>query len=229
MNKRQEYLEIILTNRSYLYQLLQAAFGTEPTKELFCQITSTHTQKAIELFYGSGIPEVTIFLALLKQTAAELSEHPEICINHLTDEYTRIFYGPDTLPAPPWESVFTTGQQVLFQEKTLSVRKVYVQHGYLPKGYPNEADDHLAYELDFMFRLASQTQDCVASGQFTEAKVTIEAQQRFLKEHLLRWVGKFAERLCECDRQFFYPHCALFLAFYLSADFETLSWLAWEL
>jgi TorA maturation chaperone TorD len=229
MNERLEQTEIVIANRSYLYQLQQGIFGSEPTVGLLTQVTSKHTQQAIELFYDPDTPEVKNFLTLLERTADALSKQVDILIDNLSSEYVRLFYGPDVLPAPPWESVYATGQQVLFQESTLNVRRAFVKWGYLPQGYPNEPDDHLAYELDFMYNLAKQTHERFIAGEYTKAKATLEDQQLFLQDHLLKWVGKFSERLQEFKEQNFYSQCAEFLVFFLKSDNDVLAELLQEL
>jgi TorA maturation chaperone TorD len=223
MREEREQVEIILANRSYLYQLLQVIFGSEPDENLLTQVVSTHTEQAIQLFYEPSVPEVTRFLNLLGDLRDELFTRKDSPIDRLSSEYTRLFLGPTTLPAPPWESVYVTSGQILFQEVTLNVRKAYARRHFLPKGYPNEADDHLALELDFMFHLATQTHQCFMRSDHEGALERLQEQKQFLSEHLLVWTGRFAEKLKALETRYFYPQCAEFMVFFLGTDSDVLA------
>ena len=115
----------------------------------------------------------------------------------LQTEYTRLFVGPASLPAPPWESVYLCGENLIFQESTLAVRAAYRAAGYQAAGYPHEADDHLATELDFMASLAERASAAYEEGDEESVQVLLASQLRFLEEHLCVWTGPFATRLEE--------------------------------
>ena len=142
-----------------------------------------------------------------------------VTVDDLRSEYTRQFIGPASLPAPPWESVFRAQKPVLFQESTLAVRAAYRAAGFKAAGYPHEADDHLATELSFMAALAEQTlaavgatddalaadgaaiaADAAAETSAERFAVLVDAQRRFLDEHLLVWIGEYASRLTDAAR-----------------------------
>ena len=111
------------------------------------------------------------------------------------DEYTRLFIGPMSLVAPPWESVYGQKDAMLFQESTLEVRNTYRQYGLIPEGYPHVADDEL-------------TADLTGSSDF-------------LKKHLLVWVPKFLERMKGAKTNILYPQMCLVLDEFLRKDAET--------
>jgi TorA maturation chaperone TorD len=223
MQKETEHIEVIMANRRYLYRLLQTIFGNEPSPALLEQLSVNHTQQALRLFYDPGISEVDSYLELLDGIADNWTDDPEPFLDRLSYEYTRIFYGPGTLPSPPWESVYVNGEQVLFQEATLRVRQIYVNHHFLPKGYPNEPDDHIALELDFMYNLASQTQEEFVAGDTDSVIELLRVQQQFLREHLLRWVDSFAKGLKKVENPLLYPESAAFTAYYLKSDDSVIS------
>ncbi len=138
-------------------------------------------------------------------------------------EYTRVLIGPASLPAPPWESVFTTGENLIFQESTLAVRAAYRAAGYVAAGYPREADDHLATELDFMATLAEEACTAYEAGDAERAHASLQVQRQFLSEHLNTWAKPFSDRLERAagkDAGGLYVHFAQLCAEVCAADEE---------
>ena len=111
------------------------------------------------------------------------------------DEYTRLFIGPVSLVAPPWESVYGQQDALLFQESTLEVRNTYRRFGLIPEGYPHVADDSLALELHFMTLLAQRSLDAFYAGEDADLSESLTGASDFLRKHLLVWVPKFTERM----------------------------------
>jgi putative dimethyl sulfoxide reductase chaperone len=120
-------------------------------------------------------------LALLAAAAQQLSD------GQLTDadvaaDHQALFVGPGHLPAPPWESVYRSKENLLYDWPTLSVRAAYQAMG-LAVDRPGQPDDHMGLELLFMAVLCERE----AAGD-AEAR---EARRRFVKEHLLEWAPAF--------------------------------------
>ena len=136
-----EELETALSARRYMYAALQSLFGNEPSSERLQAISLPLLREASAVLGIGG--------------ADELSEAIEIAstdLEKLKGEYTRLFIGPNELPAPLWESVYVTKERILFHRRTLEVRNFYRSEGLIPQMYPSVADDHIALELDFSAR-----------------------------------------------------------------------------
>ncbi|MDR1015308.1 MAG: molecular chaperone TorD family protein [Coriobacteriales bacterium] len=225
-------LVVTFANRCYQYQLLRLIFGSEPNRELISIAASEPTRLSLAFSAEAGQAQTDVAaspqapsLSFLNDLETRLAADPDGVIDGLRDEYTRLLLGPEALPAPPWESVYRTKDRVLFAPETLEVRRVYVEHGFLPKGYPHEADDHLALELDFMYHLAEQAQASYQEGDLAKTRTSLAAQQAFLKDHLLRWIDRFATDIQQAGAQRFYPQMALTAARLLHEDAATLAWL----
>lgn len=61
--------------------------------------------------------------------------------------------GAGKLPAPPYESVYASQGRSVMQEKTIEVRKKYLEAGLLPTMLYKIPDDHVATEFEFMYYL----------------------------------------------------------------------------
>ena len=218
MATQDDGIAIILANRHYIYQLLQHIFGIEPNRELLDIATNQHTQEALELMLDEENCDLNTYLALLTKLRLALSADPDPTLDKLTREYTSLMIGPHKLPAPPWESVYVTKERALFQESTLKVRRTYLNYQFLPANYPHEADDHLAFELDFMAHLAKLTLERFDQQKIDEVKKLLDDQKAFLRDHLLVWIGDFAEDMQKSKTHHFYPQMAALTKQFLEAD-----------
>lgn len=201
-------IAIFLANRHYLYGLLQHIFGHEPSLELMEIAVSVHTQEALRLVLDEDEDKLESYLAVLAELKQGIFTDPDGTLDKLKGEYTYLLLGPNKLPAPPWESVYLTEERTIFQESTLKVRQAYLNYQFLPANYPHEADDHLALELDFMSQLAKLAQERLEEGNIEEVKQLLSDQKAFLEDHLLVWIGDFAEQIQSSKTHFLYPQLA---------------------
>jgi TorA maturation chaperone TorD len=99
----------------------------------------------------------------------------------LTADFNRLFVGPGSLLAPPWESVHRGVDHLLFDHHTLAVRAWYARFGLEAPNHGHEPDDHLGLELAFMGQL------CDLAACRNGRKEILQAMGGFLDEHLLCW------------------------------------------
>lgn len=210
-------IAILLANRSFLYRLLQRVFGDEPNKELLEIIVADHTAEALHLILEDN-EEFSSYYDLLTRITQDMQESAAETIDRLKSEYTYLMIGPGELPAPPWESVYITKEPLIFQESTLKVRQFYVEHGFIPAKYPNEADDHIALELDFMAHMSSFAAEQFETEDFNAVKQSLQDQKLFLTKHLLVWVGDFATSMQKSKSHYFYPLMAKLVEEILTTD-----------
>ena len=74
---------------------------------------------------------------------------------------------------------------------------------YSPERLPADVPDHLAAELDFLSYMAMKVAFALESGESENARITDQAYNEFLKEHLTTWVGAFREKLTMSGSDFF--------------------------
>lgn len=218
MTTQNDGIAIFLANRHYLYELLQHIFGDEPNFELIEIAVSEHTQEALKLLLDEDEHKFDDYLAVLAEVKQSISTDPMGLIDKLKSEYTYLMLGPNKLPAPPWESVYLYEERTIFQESTLRVRSAYLKYQFLPANYPKEADDHLALELDFMGHLSKLALERFEEENSEEVKRVLSDQKAFLEEHLLVWIGSFAEQIQLSKTHFFYPQMALLMEQVLKMD-----------
>ena len=218
-DQTKEAVELLLSNRLFLYSLMHKLFGREPDEELLNILTEEHTGEAFTLLSEEEKDIMDRTAAFLKEIREE-KQNPAF-LEEAKDEYTRLFIGPVSLVAPPWESVYGQKDAMLFQESTLEVRNTYRQYGLIPEGYPHVADDSLALELHFMALLAQRGLDAFYAGKNDDLTADLTGSSDFLKKHLLVWVPKFLERMKGAKTNILYPQMCLVLDEFLRKDAET--------
>ncbi len=221
MNKESlESIQLLLETRIFAYDLLRRTFLEEPSKEFLGIITE---KGFIESF--PFIEEDEEIREGVNKVATFFQEHDltsEEEYDSLHWDYTRMFIGPDKLPAPLWESAYLNKDRLLFQEQTLMVRQAYLKYQFLPKYFRQEADDHLGLELDFMYQLSNQALERLRSQEYTKFREVLGDQREFLQEHLLKWVSDLTDKIFASAKLDLYPGMAKILKGYLVLDFEAL-------
>ena len=215
-DQTREATEVLLCNRLFLYSLLHKLFGREPDAELLNILTDEHTGEAFGLLSEEEKDIMDRTATFLKEIREE-KQNPAF-LEEAKDEYTRLFIGPVSLVAPPWESVYGQKDAMLFQESTLEVRNTYRQFGLIPEGYPHVADDSLALELHFMALLAQRSLDAFYAGKNDDLSADLNGSAEFLKKHLLVWIPKFLERMKSARSNILYPQMCLVLDEFLRKD-----------
>ena len=209
-----------LENRINLYSYAWRLFSHLPDDDLLELVASNTLGEEAVLLSGEEGKLANIQVRL--QTAAGSAKDS---LEALKSDYTKLFIGPTKLPAPPWESVYLAEADLIFQESTLEVREAYKEAGYKAAGYPHEADDYLATELNFMVSLNKDALAAYEADDTARAKAFLMAQSKFLANHLNRWLLAFAERLNErapAGTRDFYPLAAYFAAELCAVDAENL-------
>ncbi|AGA70705.1 putative component of anaerobic dehydrogenase [Desulfitobacterium dichloroeliminans LMG P-21439] len=213
-------IEPLLDTRIFLYDFLRRAFLQEPNPEFLSflkeggHFESFPFQEDHEEI-AQGVNQLLAFMQEKDLTSSEV-------LDSLHGDYTRMFIGPDRLPAPLWESAYLHKERLLFQEQTLQVRRDYLKYHLLPKHFMQEADDHLGLELDFMYQLTVRSKGVMAEEKLDELEEIFSDQKDFLENHLLKWVPELTLRINESAKFSFYPGIAKILKGYLALDLEAL-------
>lgn len=71
----------------------------------------------------------------------------------------------------------------------------YRAFGFQTGGIVRERPDHLGTELEFMYLLALKEAYAALNSMPEQAEICIDAQRKFLQDHLGRWIGPFCRSL----------------------------------
>jgi putative dimethyl sulfoxide reductase chaperone len=132
--------------------------------------------------------------------AVDLDSEQEL--EDLLWEYTRLFVGPNRLPCPPFESVYTSPQRLMMQDAYDQVRKIYDGIG-VEIGSADVMPDHIGAELNFLAIVCHrmETEPDKRSDYATLA-------EEFLAGHLQNWIPRFTTDMAEASETVFYKTLA---------------------
>lgn len=128
--------------------------------------------------------------ACLRAMQDELSVRSD---EDLSWEYRRLFVGPAAKAAPPWGSVYTDRDCVVFGKSTLDLRAWMRKNGIAFKGPVGAPEDHIGIELALMAWLVRNDPACA---------------DEYLSDHLLPWASHFFDVVAEQTRFPFYEGLA---------------------
>ena len=152
-------------------------------------------------------------IALLGAGLDDIPAAPSVeTLDRLAAEYADI-YLTGAYRASPCESVWLDEDGLTMQEPMFQVRDWYRRHGLRVADWRARTDDHLVTQLQFLAHLLEAGSD---SGVIGEAA-------QFLDEHLLRWIGAFAERVAARAETRLYAGLAMLTAAYLDELRDLLS------
>lgn len=213
-----EDLKLIMQVRSYTYDVLRRFFIEEPSLEylsycikqgIFNQYPLQENSREIE----SGILDIKRYFD--EHDVTTCTEDYE----KLHWDYTRMFIGPMSLPAPPWASYYLEKDQLLFQNVTYQVGSMYRKYGLgINNQLGREADDHIGLELDFLFHLCQLTGQELERERIADTLELLRDQKEFIENHLLAYVPQFCTRVINSAETDFYRGLAKVLSGSIKLD-----------
>lgn len=185
----EETMDLLLTNRSFLYALVARAYAEEIDGDFTQIFTSSHAREEVCLVEtDSSASIVSLYDELVQKLTCDDA------IKKIAAEYVRVFVGPGTLRAEPWETVQLTGKRALFQSGVLEVRDAYRAAGFQPVRVREVPDDFIGMELDFMAKMSARAHEEFACGN-AQWQETLRQSNEFLQNHLLRWIDKLSSAI----------------------------------
>jgi DMSO reductase family type II enzyme chaperone len=130
-----------------------------------------------------------------------------------------VFLFDRQVPCPPYEGAWGDGPRPADRPVLLAdVGGFYRAFGLEPAGAEPDSEDHLVAEAEFMSALAIKEAWALAEGLTDAVSVVREAQRAFLRDHLGRWAGAFAEALARTTPLTYYTAAAALLTAWVDAE-----------
>ncbi len=205
--------------RQYCYDLLRRLFIEEPSIEL---ITYLQQQKALG-FFALIIKEASVIDAIKNiddWLAARSFIKDKADYEDLHWDFTRLFIGPETPPAPPWGSVYLSRDKLLFQKSTQEVKAIYNANGFRLNSSEREAADHIGFELDFLYHMSCKNCTLLNDNKLNTKQFTdlLTIQRHFLQTHLLSFSATFCRNIYNHADTLFYRAISILLQQFLKRD-----------
>jgi len=175
-----------------------------------------------ECYYlpDSGLIQKVVDVAQTNTSFAELSSCVSLALEleSLKIDFTRLFVGPFKVLAPPYGSVYLEDGKMM-GESTIDVRNWYEKEGL--DVVINDAPDHIAMELEFMYYLVAKQTQATNAGNLQDIQDCQQKQKMFLSSHLARWLPPFAKNVQENAQTTFYKKLAQLTEIFVQRDLET--------
>lgn len=134
----------------------------------------------------------------------------------LAVDYARVFLSAgvyDGLTAEPYESVFTSEDQLLMQDSRDDVVRIYRQQGIEVNPELHMPEDHLGLELDFIATMASRMSSALHEAEqspseqadYSDVAKAAHIQADFIENHILNWIDALIEKVDEFSKLPLYP------------------------
>lgn len=141
----------------------------------------------------------------------------------LDKDYVNIFGHAPGGNCPAYEGEYGQGKEPLQQPHELSdLSAFYRAFGLAPGGEAHERVDFIAVELEFFSFLCQKLAFGIEHADDKLAELSLEAQTKFMKFHLGRWVPSFTRRLAEFGEGGFYGVLGRFALEFILADCKLL-------
>ena len=139
-------------------------------------------------------------------------------IQDLRDEHRRVFSNVIALDCPPYETLF--GNDHVFGQSYVmgDIAGFYSAFGLQLSPDIHERLDHLSVELEFMHYLSYKESYAILHDGAEKLKTVVEAEKKFVKEHIGRWVPLFSGMLKRKADYGFYRILADFTADWMAFD-----------
>lgn len=184
--------------RSTIYGFLATVYRKELSLDVLHQIKIPQFQKVLS---DLGV-----------QLGDEFFSKPEKkLIEALAVEYTRLFLGPGK-HISPHESIHhqrdrgTWGQ--LWGESTVEVKKFVESLGLQYKENDTSIPDHISVELEMMQKVIAEEGRAWTGKGKTGAIYFLKIENMFMKDHLMKWVPQFCDKVISNADLSFYREMA---------------------
>lgn len=114
-------------------------------------------------------------------------------LDSLSRDYRWLFVGPNRLQAPPWGSVYTDKDGVVFGESTLALRSWMRGHGIVRHEDMEVPDDHIGLMLSMAAWIAEHRPMLV---------------REYVEKHMLTWTDHYLAQLEQAAEKGFYAALA---------------------
>lgn len=121
-----------------------------------------------------------------------------------------------------YETEFGLPHEFRQSQELADIAGFYQAFGFKVGGSVRERPDHVAVELEFMYLLTLKEAYADVNGLHEQVEICRDAQVKFLRDHLGRWIGLFAESLTRSTQEGPYLSLVQFAAAFVDADAQLL-------
>lgn len=209
MNDLQHRTHLRHLARTDVYRLLSACYY-QPEDAFLEEDVFSQLKTALAKASPSGVIDAAALDDCFKSSGVEV----------LLLDYSRLFLGPFEILAKPYGSVYLDGEKIVMGDSTMQALELYREGGFDVAEDFLEMPDHIAVELEFLYLLSFR----IGKASDDEEKAClILLKQKFLEEHLGRWVGTLSEAIRKGAQTDFYKRLADLTEQFVREDLQELT------
>lgn len=202
-----DYLEIT-ESRQLAYGFLSSVFLREVSTELLDEIRTVSKDLPDEMIAFSA--------SLNHGDAGEIR-------SALAAEFASLFLNMSSNPVAMYESVYLSDLHLTMQEPYVRVVEAYHEQGVGLACSFREPADHIGVEFAFMAMLCRKAAQAAMGRDSSGLHEAVEAQERFMREHVSCWVSLFCDALDKRAVSDFYRGVSRMTREYIELDAEYLA------
>lgn len=197
-------------NRSNVYGLLAIIYIKEPTTDLLRRIKDP---QLLGVFSNLGISFDEEFL----------DRPEEELLETLAVEYAALFLGPGK-HISPHESVHRNDSEggMLWSADTVKVKEFIESSGFAYQSDYSGLPDHIGVEFHFMHEVTGQEARAWREKKRDEGLRCLEIEKKFIKEHIMKWVPAFCDKVIKFSEHSFYREMALLTKNFVEFEVENM-------
>ena len=155
--------------------------------------------------WDSDLPQILVeAMAPMPEPLPALGERMASHVSRLIEDreqasiaHAKLFLGPFEILAAPWACFYLEDEPKLMGPTSQYAAQAYADAGLAPSEKRKDTPDHVTHELEFMYYLAFN-QATTEDAQWEERAV------RFWRDHLGRWLPRFADAVADAAVHPFY-------------------------
>jgi TorA maturation chaperone TorD len=175
----------------------EEALARSATYRLLAQALSYPTADGVRLLVEEDIPLAEELASALPSDVRTALEEVALSLRDVMPEeleaaHRSAFSHVHSADCPAFEDDYAEGNLWLRSHQLADIAGFYRAFGVTHR---SERPDHVAVELEFLHLVSYKLARALGSGEAEHAEVCARAEDRFLRDHALRWMPGFAARL----------------------------------
>ncbi|WP_417144556.1 TorD/DmsD family molecular chaperone [Raoultibacter massiliensis] len=157
-------------------------------------------------FGNDGIAEAVAGCRRYAEASVACAAGGKDPVERVSVEYTRLFIGPPSPAAPPWETMYRSENVTVgFGEPTFEMKRLLREAGLELSNENHQYEDHMGIELLYLstrcaslgssVEYGSDEIDGEVVGAPDPADSDVRAALDFIERHPLGWIGAFRDRV----------------------------------
>jgi TorA maturation chaperone TorD len=190
----------ITRHRLESYRLLSGIFLTLPDEALVTNLLHVHMQESLQ---SPGMQQIADYIKRGQSSTVQS------VLQELASDRTRLFRGiSEDGPLPPYESSYLNQPP---QDIIGGLNRFYARINYGVSNDLKESPEQIGVEFSYMQVLCEKELKALEKDLLDEADEYRRLQESFLKQHLGRWAGLFAQEMERHAQTDFYRGIALLI------------------